>query len=217
MENKLYTDKTDDYFSNVRTDVIDLIPQNNLNANMLEIGAGDGSTLLYCKKNGYAKNITGIELCKMEGSLQESSEFDDFIIGNIETMDLEFKENSFDVILCLDVLEHLIDPSSLLQKIKIYLKDDGVLVTSIPNIRELSTMINIFFKGDFRYTDSGVLDKTHLRFFCKKNIIDLFLKNNFKIIKLTDAKNGKRWIINRFTFGLFEEFITAQYYTVLKK
>lgn len=217
MREKLYSEKVDNYFTNVRRDVIDLIPKEKKNINMLEIGAGDGSTLIYCKKNGYAKSITGVELCKIDGSLQESDEFSDFIIGDVEHMDLGFKEKSFDVILCLDILEHLVDPSALLQKIRTYLKDDGVLITSIPNIREFLTMINIFFKGDFKYTDSGILDKTHLRFFCKKNIINLFHDNNFKIIKITDAKNGKRWIINRLTLGIFEEFITAQYYTVLRK
>jgi len=217
MKENLYSDKIDDYFSHVRTDAINLIPEVNRNANMLEIGAGNGSTLVYCKRNGYAKNIVGIELCKMEGSLQDSDEFDDFIIGDIENIDLALKEKSFDVILCLDVLEHLVNPSSVLQNIKLYLKDDGVLITSIPNIREFKTMITIFFKGDFKYADAGILDRTHLRFFCKKNIMDLFIDNHFKIIKITDAKNGKRWILNRFTLGLFEEFITAQYYTVLKK
>lgn len=217
MKEKQYIDKVEDYFNHIRMDAIELIPTENRNGNMLEIGAADGSTLLYCKKNGYAENITGVELCQIEGSLQNSTEFDDFIIGDIESIDLPFKESSFDVILCLDVLEHLVDPSALLQKIKTYLKDDGVLITSIPNIRELMTMINIFFKGDFKYTDSGVLDKTHLRFFCKKNIIDLFLDNEFKIVKITDAKNGKRSVVNRLTFGFFEEFITAQYYTVLRK
>jgi len=217
MKENQYIEKEEDYFSHVRMDAIELIPMENRNGNMLEIGAADGSTLLYCKKNAYAKNITGVELCKIEGSLQESTDFDAFIIGDIESLDLQFSENSFDVILCLDVLEHLVDPSALLHKVKTFLKDDGVLITSVPNIRELVTMVNIFLRGDFKYTDSGVLDRTHLRFFCKKNIIELFLDNGFRIVKITDAKNGKRWVVNRLTFGLFEEFITAQYYTVLRK
>ena len=38
-------------------------------------------------------------------------------------------------------------------------------------------------KGDFRYVDAGILDRTHLRFFCKKNILELFEDNGYKVEK----------------------------------
>ena len=146
----MYDEKQQQYFSYVRRSLLDLILQKNKNGNILEIGAGDGATILYAKENGYAKHINGIELCKIENSSQQSSQFDNFIIGNIEELSLPFKKNSFDVIICGDVLEHLINPNKTLQKLKPYLKQDGVLIASIPNIREWNTMKSIFLNGDFR-------------------------------------------------------------------
>lgn len=43
-----------------------------------------------------------------------------------------------------------------------------MIIASLPNIRQIHMMIQIYFKGDFRYVEAGILDKTHLRFFVKK-------------------------------------------------
>lgn len=49
-----------------------------------------------------------------------------------------------------------------------FLKDDGAFIASLPNIRQMQMLVQIYFKGDFKYEDAGILDKTHLRFFVKK-------------------------------------------------
>ena len=72
-------------------------------------------------------------------------------------------------------------------------------------------MLKIFFKGDFLYENEGILDKTHLRFFCKKNIIDLFKKNGYTIEKITYNLAPKRNILNKMFLGFLEEFLVAQY------
>lgn len=216
----MYDEKTTEYFQTIRNELLDLIPIENRNGNMLEIGAGAGNTLIYAKENGYAKQISGIELCTIKNSFQNNQEFEKFIIGNIENIDLPFDEGQFDVILCGDVLEHLIDPYQAINRLKKLLKHTGVLITSIPNIREWQTMRDIFFRGNFKYTDAGILDKTHLRFFCKKNIVDLFLDNDLEIVKMisnTECIGHGSKIFNRLTLNLFEEFLAAQYYTVAKK
>lgn len=144
------------YKQHPRKELLNLIPPINLGGDTLEIGAGAGDTLLYAKEHGFAKNIYGVELCKIENSNQDNKIFSDFIIGNIETMDLPFEDSQFDVILCGDVLEHLVNPYKTLESLKRYLKPNGVIIASIPNIREFKTMKKIFFHGDFRYEDSGI-------------------------------------------------------------
>ncbi len=69
----------------------------------------------------------------------------------------------FDYIILGDVLEHLIDPWKIVNELKQYLKKDGYLVSSIPNIMHVSVLRNLVL-GNFTYEDSGILDKTHLRF-----------------------------------------------------
>lgn len=218
----MYEDKQNEYFKNVRKDLLDLIPQDNRNGTILEIGAGTGNTLIYAKKNGYAKNIVGIELCKIENSYQNNKEFDDFIIGNIEEIKLSFADKQFDVIICGDVLEHLIDPYSVVDKLKKYLKDDGVFIASIPNIRYYTIIKEIFINGTFKYTNAGILDKTHLRFFCKKDILELFENSSYEIIQLEGNSfftnlRPKLTLFNNLTFRIFEDFLIEQYFVVAKK
>jgi 2-polyprenyl-3-methyl-5-hydroxy-6-metoxy-1,4-benzoquinol methylase len=168
----MYRDKDKKYFGQARFDLIGLIPVNEKNK-ILEIGAGNCETLVEIKRLKLAEEVTGIELVPLPGSQQENPGIDRLITADIEKIDRELPENYFDVIICGDVLEHLVDPWRTMKKIYKYLKEDGILITSMPNIREYHIMYRIFFLADFRYSDSGILDRTHLRFFCKKNILSL--------------------------------------------
>jgi len=220
MREQIYTKDSDDYFKNSRKVLLDLIPDKLKNGNLLEIGAGAGNTLVYAKKHSYAASVYGIELCQVDNSFQNSNEIDNFIIGNIEEMDLPYEDSFFDVIICADVLEHLVNPYDIVKKMKRYLKDDGVFIASIPNIREISVMRDIFFKGNFKYADSGILDSTHLRFFCKKNMVNLFESNGYNIDIFSSVLflyNSKRKFLNQITLYAIEEFLSVQYYILAKK
>ncbi|MBU0699941.1 methyltransferase domain-containing protein [bacterium] len=209
---KLYNEKNISYYSSsIREDIISLILGKELN--ILEVGCGNGATLIELKRNGIAKEIIGIEL--YENALSNSKHLlDRIIIGNIEDIELDFDEHYFDVIIFADVLEHLLDPYTIIKKIKKYLKPSGIVISSIPNIQECMTLLSIF-KGDFKYVDSGILDKTHLRFFCKKNMIKLF-DNDFIIrkIQIKNQNGSKRAIVNKLTFRIFEHFLATQYIIV---
>lgn len=168
MNKNHYTVKEKDYFSNIRMDIISLIPSNP-GQKILEIGAGGGNTLLYIKKNSIAVEVMGIELMKLENSNQENPFIDKFQIANIEKDEIDAEEKYFDIIICADVFEHLIDPWSAVDKIQRYLKKNGLLIVSMPNVREWKTLFPIVFKGEFNYQpEGGIMDRTHLRFFCKK-------------------------------------------------
>jgi 2-polyprenyl-3-methyl-5-hydroxy-6-metoxy-1,4-benzoquinol methylase len=224
MSNKYYEAKEQDYFLNVRVDVVSLIPV-NANQKILEIGAGGANTLVYIKENKIAGEVMGVELMKIPGSNQEHPLVDKFQVANIEQEDIQAPESYFDVIICADVLEHLIDPWAAVDKISRHLKKDGLLLVSIPNIREWKTLFKILFKGDFAYLpegQGGIMDKTHLRFFCKKNVQQLlttsslspiYCEPNFKIL----PQGKKRRILNLLSFRLFENLLTIQYLLIAKK
>jgi 2-polyprenyl-3-methyl-5-hydroxy-6-metoxy-1,4-benzoquinol methylase len=220
----MYDEKQIGYFKNIRKELLDLIPEKNRNGSMLEVGAAEGETLLYAKKHNYANKVYAIELMKIPNSKQNCNEFESFIIANIEDMHLNYEKESFDVILFADVLEHLIDPYKVLYKFKKYLKKDGVIIASIPNIRNWKILKTIFIRGDFKYEDSGILDKTHLRFFTKKNIMNLFEDNGYSIIFIQSNNRGKykRYLkqlrLFKFCSNLcFNEFNAEQYYVCAKK
>ena len=98
MREKIYNKNSTEYFKSARVVLLNLIPSQLRNKNLLEIGAGGGNTLMYAKKNSYAKNVSGIELCQVENSFQGSKDIDSFILGNVEEMDFPYNEKSFDII-----------------------------------------------------------------------------------------------------------------------
>ncbi len=218
---KLYSEKKQTYFQNIRHDIISVIPEKSSNK-ILEIGAGGGDTLIELKRRKIASEVTGIELMQLKDSNQKNSNIDHFIFGDIETMEFNLQKNHFDIIIIGDVLEHLIDPWNTLKKIYPFLKDGGLLITSIPNIREILTLYSIVIKGDFKYQESGILDKTHLRFFCKKNMISLLKNCSLEPIEIYSGLDiskvsYKMKLANKLTLGLLKEFFTAQYIIVSKK
>lgn len=201
--------KNIEYYTGVRTNLIKLIPDGP--NKILDIGCGRGDLLLKLKELRKAQNIFGIDIEKFDTKL------DKFIAGDIDKIELPFSYNYFDVIICADVLEHLVDPWETLNKIYKYVKPDGIVIISIPNIRELYAISQILFKGDFRYTHDGVLDKTHLRFFCKKNIIELINQSKLDIESCNVFLKHKRKVFNILTFKLFENLLAKQYVFVTKK
>ena len=106
--------------------------------------------------------------------------------GNIETLENPFSVK-YDYIIMGDVLEHLIHPEDLLLKIKDWLSPNGMILTSIPNILHFSAILPILM-GNFDYADSGILDRTHLRFFTKYNSINLLQNCGYKILDSVRTK-----------------------------
>ena len=217
-----YENKGANYYSNVRLDLIGLINENKKGLKILEIGAAYGETLFYLKQQGFASEVIGIDLFEDKKNSQNYKTLDRFIFGNIEELDLPEFENYFDLILLPDVLEHLIEPKRTLLKVHNYLKENGEIIVSMPNIRHYSAIIKIFFKGDFRYEESGIFDYTHRRFYCRKNIKELLEDANFKTIKQQSSIQNYKGksiakIINMLTFKLFEEFFSYQYFFKSKK
>lgn len=220
-----YTNKEkfyEQYFKNIRHELLAMIPESLKNGNLLEIGAGSANTLVYAKENGFAQKVYGIELCQINNSNQNNPILNGFIIGDVESLEFPYNKKYFDVIICGDVLEHLVDPYRMIAKLKEYLTDDGMIIISLPNIREYKTLSKIILSGDFRYTEAGILDKTHLRFFCKKNMIELLEDQGFTVTKIISSErcNTKRYLkqfrILKLVACVFkyilEEFITLQYY-----
>jgi 2-polyprenyl-3-methyl-5-hydroxy-6-metoxy-1,4-benzoquinol methylase len=218
---KIYSDKKASYFTNPRVDLISLLPKNNQNK-ILEIGAGGGDTLVKIKELQLADEVIGIELFHMPDTNQSHPAIDKMIICNIETSMPVLPQNYFDVVICGDVLEHLIDPWAIVKQVSAYLRKGGLLIISVPNIREFKTLYKIVVKGDFRYEESGILDKTHLKFFCRKNAIELAQEGGLEVVKVTTNLDypivkTKKHIFNQFTFKAFEDFLALQYIVVSQK
>lgn len=102
-----------------------------------------------------------------------------------------------------DVLEHLQNPERTLSRSIEHLDPNGVVVISVPNIANLMIRISLLI-GRFDYTERGILDRTHLRFFTRRSLRELVEKCDLKIEIMTQTPipveevlpdfRGLRWI-----------------------
>lgn len=175
-----------EYSGIIRNDLISKI-DNDLeeNINVLEIGCGMGATLLEIKNTYKNSSVYGIEISESAGKLAKNSA--NVLIGNVEEMQLDYEKGFFDYIILGDVIEHLIDPWKLVNELKKYLKKDGYLLSSIPNIMHVSVLRNLV-QGNFTYADAGILDRTHLRFFTLNEIIKMFNSSNYIIDNVSSTR-----------------------------
>ncbi len=203
-----------DYYSLVRRDVLELFPKY---ANrVLDVGCGTGATGRWLKDNERCKWIAGVEVSPKAAGVAKKN-FDVVFEGNAEEVALDISPETIDVIICADVLEHLLNPWDYLSKMKPLLKDDGIIIASIPNVRHWTVSLALVFKGRWNYVDAGILDRTHLRFFVKDTIHTLFKDAGFKI-KIFKSKLGlKSKIVNVITLGLLKNLLTYQYLVVACK
>ena len=128
----------------------------------------------------------------------------------------------FDAIVCGDILEHLRDPDRLLRQAKDWLKPDGTLVASIPNVRHHSVVRSVL-EGNWTYESAGLLDRTHLRFFTRREIEKLFFRAGFAIDEMrsvvgpadrdTVGKLRGAVQVGRLSIGGLSEQEAAEFYT----
>lgn len=158
------------------------------------------------------------------------------IIGDIErtgTLD-KLKGRKFDRIILADTLEHLKDPPETLSRLVKYLKVDGTMIISVPNIAFLTNRI-LLLLGKFDYTDYGIMDRSHLRFFTRKTLTAMIKSSGLKIVNFDYVANftqlplfmqtiypivqGKDWF-RRLEYkiaGLWKDALAVQFVVVCKK
>lgn len=216
MDGKSYLKKDISYFINPRLDLISLMPTNP-RQKVLEIGMGGGDTLVHIKKQKLAAEVVGIDIVELPGTNQQNPSIDKVYFFDLEKERLPFTDKYFDIIIAGDVLEHLVNPWDTLQNLNNVLKVGGYMLISLPNIRDMHALYSILFKGSFGYTNQGIFDKTHMRFFCKKDMIGLIESvEKLKIESITPIqnfgnKNPRRKLFNKLSFRIFEPFTTGQY------
>lgn len=175
------------YYGNARSDLISLITEpEDAAISVLEIGCGLGATLARIEYLWRNAEVKGIEISEKVVSI--GSNYIDMIQGNIESMVLPYPKNSFDYIIFGDVLEHLHDPKNVLLKMIPYLKEHGKFLCSLPNIMHISVLAPLL-RGEFEYTNEGILDRTHLRFFTLNSICKMMAECRLNIEELISMRN----------------------------
>ncbi|WP_246615769.1 class I SAM-dependent methyltransferase [Aquimarina litoralis] len=174
-----YDNKPEGYYDNVRQEMIAYLPD-NVNK-IIDIGCGNGAfaEILKQKTGG---EVWGIEYMEEEAKIAETK-LDKVFAGKCEDYLDELPDKYFDVIYFNDVLEHLTDPYMVLGKVKHKLNPNGVVISSIPNVRYYDTFLKVLFQKDWKYEGHGVMDKTHFRFFTGKSIQRMYEEEGYTVLK----------------------------------
>lgn len=184
-----------EYFSSRRDEMLPFLPQRY--ARVLEIGCGEGrfATLL-----ARGTEVWGVEPDRVSAA-QAARHMHRVLVDKYERVSDELPDAYFDLVICNDVIEHMQEPEVFLGSIRRKLAAGGHIVASIPNVRHWETLFELLWQKDWRYRQSGTLDRTHLRFYTKKSILRLFQESGFEVEKIVGVNHSKnRW--RRLAFSL---------------
>lgn len=178
-----------EYFQGLRSEVAELVPGEC--SRVLDVGCGYGGLGRSLRARGVAQ-VFGVELNPDAASHLEGV-YAGYWIGDVEQVVLPADMVPFDCIVFADVLEHLRDPWGTMARYLQRLKPGGYVVASIPNVRNIALLYNLIIRGRWHYEDSGLLDRTHLRFFTRREIMELFAAAGLDVEQVSENRERLSW------------------------
>ena len=180
--------QTDKYHSAVRQVAFHFLEGRDF-AGVLDVGGGYGNTAAAIKERYGASSVGVVDLVASLDSCNPALDF--AVAGDLSDPalieELGREHGPFQVILCMDVLEHLADPWGCVQALGGLLRPDGVLIASIPNVAHLSVSAKLFLLGEWKLYPEGILDRTHLRFFTRQTAKELLECGGLKVDGVTST------------------------------
>jgi len=174
----MYESQNYQYFEDVNWGLLRLWG-NRKNLDVLDVGCGFATTSQHIETRG--NRVTGIE-SSAEAVAVARTRVSEVIHADLQNHPLAGRH--FDVIIFADVLEHLAWPIGVLRSYLDLLKDGGSVIVSLPNVGLWSVRLNLLL-GRFRYEETGVLDRTHLRFFTRRSAREMIESTGLKIVSRT--------------------------------
>lgn len=159
--------------------------------NVLDIGCACGATLLYIKNLHQNAGLYGVEINKSAASI--AGRFAGVAAGDVESLELDYREDFFDYIICADVLEYLKGPRQVLKRLGRYLKPGGRLLVSFLNVMHYSVIRNLLY-GLWNYQDGGISGINRLRLFTLGEIINMLGGAGYEVLdvgRIAPAVSGE--------------------------
>ncbi|GIU93812.1 MAG: hypothetical protein KatS3mg012_0269 [Gaiellaceae bacterium] len=146
-------------------------------ARVLDVGCSAGTLARPLVEKGCS--VIGIERDPVAAA-RAREVCDDVMVADIETAHLPFARRSFDAIVCADVIEHLRDPVAVLRRLHPLLRPGGTLALSTPNVANWSIRLSLL-AGRWRYTERGILDRTHVHLFTRATLSRALANAGYRI------------------------------------
>jgi len=177
---------TDDYpYIDIdRKEMIPFVP--GPATSVLDVGCGYGGFGAALKAARPGVTVCGIEPSDTAAA-RASERLDGVVVGWYPS---DMSESTFDCIAFNDVLEHEADPWTTLRRTHRHLEPGGCVIASIPNVRHWNVVWSLARRGVWTYRDAGILDRTHLRFFTRRSIIDLFADTGYTVTRIEPISSG---------------------------
>ena len=196
------------YYTFVRSEIAPLLPRTA--TRILDVGCGSGATSAWLKSIYPDSKTIGLEgnatlLPELASNVDEP---------HIVDLNGPWPEvGKLDLVLLLDVLEHLFDPPKALARVMEMLAEDGTVIISLPNVAHFSISLPLLLRGRFDYTDAGILDRTHLHFFYQASALNLAKGAGLEPEKglMSGTKGPKTRLVDLMTLGLIRDRLTKQY------
>ena len=147
---------------------------------VLDVGCSSGYLARPLVAQGCA--VVGLEL-DPDAAAEARKVCEEVLVGNVETMELPFEPESFDVVLCGDLVEHLRDPEAFLRRVRPLLRKDGKLVLTTPNVANWAMRLGLLV-GRWRYTERGILDRTHTHLFTRATLVETLERAGYRLTEL---------------------------------
>jgi 2-polyprenyl-3-methyl-5-hydroxy-6-metoxy-1,4-benzoquinol methylase len=199
--------KPEGYYEQDRAELVRFLPRPL--GRVLDVGCGGGGTAGPLRAAG-AERLVGIEL-DPEAAERARATFDAVHTGRAEEQVAGLDER-FDTILCYDLLEHLPDPAALLRALGAVAAGRARLHVSVPNARHWTLARDLVVRGTFGYAEAGHRDKTHLRWFTRRDLVELLSATGWPVVAIRhgELRPGSR-LAARLTRGLSVEFLVYQW------
>jgi 2-polyprenyl-3-methyl-5-hydroxy-6-metoxy-1,4-benzoquinol methylase len=195
------------YYANTRSDLVALLERPL--GSVLDVGCGSGGVGPGLRAAG-ATRLVGVELLP-EAAAQARVTYDRVLDGPIDTVIGDLAER-FDTILCLDVLEHLVDPTGVLVGLHDVVAPDGRLAVSVPNVRHYSVLRDLLVAGTFGYAEHGIRDSTHLRWFTRRDMHSELEATGWRVDRTAHSPVDRYSRVMRLSPRRFGEFLVSQWY-----
>lgn len=148
---------------------------------VLELGCAAGMFGAKLKEKFPGTHVTGVE-AGHAAAHKAATRLDRVIRSRLEELDFlveGLQPGEFDLVIAADILEHLVNPWEFLVRLRPYLGPSGVLLSSMPNVRNLNLVMDLVVNGRWRYAERGILDVTHVRFFTLEEMRLMFVETGY--------------------------------------
>jgi 2-polyprenyl-3-methyl-5-hydroxy-6-metoxy-1,4-benzoquinol methylase len=202
------------YFENERADVVAKLPLPL--GRVLDVGCGAGGVARSLRATG-ADQVVGIEI--HEASAQRArAVLDEVHIGPVEQVLGEGRVHGpFDTFVLYDVLEHLVDPAAVLSALAPLAAPAASVHVSVPNARHWSLVRDLVVRGTFGYEEWGHRDRTHLRWFTRRDMEALLAATGWTVVDSSPAVFGREATLDRVTGGALREFLALQWHVLARR